>query len=258
MTDHSVDIVVSGGGIAGMVTAIAFAQAGFDTLCVDPHPPVTSRAADSADLRTTAFLQPARNFLDDLGIWQHFSPETMPLDTMRIVDAGGAEIPPRMRVEKEFKSSEVSDLPFGWNIPNTAARAALMTRMIDLENLTFLTGHSCERLFTREGERGYAIKRGSLSRKIGCRGRWAQLPMREQSGISVETTRFGQKALAFAVSHPIPHENVSTEFIAQVDPLPWSHCPIMMACPVPRLFGWKLVQMLAPCLIWMSKILRRP
>ena len=30
MTDHSVDVVVSGGGIAGMVTAIAFAQAGFD------------------------------------------------------------------------------------------------------------------------------------------------------------------------------------------------------------------------------------
>ena len=105
MTDHSKDIVVSGGGIAGMVTAIAYAQAGFETLCVDPQPPVTSRAADGADLRTTAFLQPARNFLDDLGIWQYFSPETMPLDIMRIVDAGGAENPPRMRVEKEFNSS---------------------------------------------------------------------------------------------------------------------------------------------------------
>ena len=99
MTDHSVDVVVSGGGIAGMVTAIAFAQAGFDTLCVDPQPPVTSRAADGADLRTTAFLQPARNFLDELGIWQYFSPETMPLDIMRIVDAG-AENPPACGLKK--------------------------------------------------------------------------------------------------------------------------------------------------------------
>ncbi|MEY4304433.1 MAG: hypothetical protein RIT52_608, partial [Pseudomonadota bacterium] len=35
--------------------------------------------------------------------------------------------------------------------------------------------------------------------------------MREQAGISVKTTRYGQKALAFAVSHTIPHGNVSTE-----------------------------------------------
>jgi 2-octaprenyl-6-methoxyphenol hydroxylase len=36
-------------------------------------------------------------------------------------------------------------------------------------------------------------------------------PMREASGIDVKTTRYGQKALAFTVTHEIPHENVSTE-----------------------------------------------
>jgi 2-octaprenyl-6-methoxyphenol hydroxylase len=36
-------------------------------------------------------------------------------------------------------------------------------------------------------------------------------PMRKAAGIGVQTTRFGQKALAFAVTHPIPHGNVSTE-----------------------------------------------
>jgi 2-octaprenyl-6-methoxyphenol hydroxylase len=35
--------------------------------------------------------------------------------------------------------------------------------------------------------------------------------MREALGIPVRTMRYGQKALAFAVSHPIPHRNVSTE-----------------------------------------------
>jgi 2-octaprenyl-6-methoxyphenol hydroxylase len=35
--------------------------------------------------------------------------------------------------------------------------------------------------------------------------------MRRASRIDVTTTRFGQKALAFAVTHAIPHENVSTE-----------------------------------------------
>ena len=35
--------------------------------------------------------------------------------------------------------------------------------------------------------------------------------LREKAGISVKTHRFGQKALAFAVTHPIPHKNISTE-----------------------------------------------
>ena len=56
MSDDSVDVIVPGGGIAGMVSAIAFAQAGFQPLCVDPMLAVTSRADDGADLRTTAFL----------------------------------------------------------------------------------------------------------------------------------------------------------------------------------------------------------
>ena len=36
-------------------------------------------------------------------------------------------------------------------------------------------------------------------------------PVREAIGIGVKTLRYGQKALAFADTHPIPHGNVSTE-----------------------------------------------
>jgi 2-octaprenyl-6-methoxyphenol hydroxylase len=36
-------------------------------------------------------------------------------------------------------------------------------------------------------------------------------PVREALGIGVRTMRYGQKALAFAVTHPMPHHNVSTE-----------------------------------------------
>ena len=35
--------------------------------------------------------------------------------------------------------------------------------------------------------------------------------IRQALGIDVRTTRYGQKALAFAVTHPVPHQNVSTE-----------------------------------------------
>jgi 2-octaprenyl-6-methoxyphenol hydroxylase len=44
---------------------------------------------------------------------------------------------------------------------------------------------------------------------IGADGRAS--PTREAAGIAVSTWRYGQKALAFAVGHDEPHDNISTE-----------------------------------------------
>ncbi len=52
---EDVDVLVAGGGVAGLAATAAFAAAGFRVLCVDPAPPVTEAGAEGADLRTTAF-----------------------------------------------------------------------------------------------------------------------------------------------------------------------------------------------------------
>ncbi|MFM2349864.1 MAG: hypothetical protein RIR04_830, partial [Pseudomonadota bacterium] len=39
------DILISGGGVAGLTAAAAFGSAGFDVLCIEPTPPVTDAAA---------------------------------------------------------------------------------------------------------------------------------------------------------------------------------------------------------------------
>ena len=54
----TVDVLVSGGGVAGLAAAAAFGAQGLSVVCVDPAPPVTEESAAGADLRTTAFLQP--------------------------------------------------------------------------------------------------------------------------------------------------------------------------------------------------------
>ena len=40
------EIFVSGGGIAGLITAAAFGSAGYSVICVDPAPPVTDEGAE--------------------------------------------------------------------------------------------------------------------------------------------------------------------------------------------------------------------
>ncbi len=210
MTRISTDILISGGGVAGLTAAAAFGSAGFSVICADPSPPVTSAEAEGADLRTTAFLQPSIPVLQAAGLWTRLEPFAAPLQIMRIIDAGGEIANPR--VIKDFNAADLSDAPFGWNLPNWLLRREMVARLADLPNVSFLPGIATTALLTRESE---ALVTLSHNRKVSAKlviaadGRAST--MRESLGIPVKTTRYGQKALAFAVTHPIPHENVSTE-----------------------------------------------
>ena len=205
-----VDILVSGGGIAGLAAAAAFGNAGYSVLCVDPVAPVTARDAPDADLRTTAFLQPSTALLAEAGLWDRLLPHAMPLQVMRIIDAGGAE--PVARVAHDFDAADISDQPFGWNLPNWLLRREFLARIEELPQVEFRPGIGAERLFTREGEARVTLSDGTrvgAQLVIAADGRNSR--MRQALGIGVTTTRYGQKALAFTVTHPEPHHMVSTE-----------------------------------------------
>ncbi|MBW4710506.1 UbiH/UbiF family hydroxylase [Roseobacter sp. YSTF-M11] len=210
MPDQNWDILISGGGIAGLTAAAAFGTAGFSVICVDPAPPVTERDAAGADMRTTAMLQPACGVLETAGLWNRLEPFASALQIMRIVDAGGES--PEPRIIKDFNASDVSDQPFGWNLPNWLLRREMVARLAELPNVDFRPGTRTMSLFTREGEARVGLSDGHKVHArlvIAADGRGSS--MRQAAGIDVKTRRYGQKALAFSVTHPVPHENVSTE-----------------------------------------------
>ncbi|WP_171558026.1 MULTISPECIES: UbiH/UbiF family hydroxylase [unclassified Roseobacter] len=204
------DILVSGGGVAGLIAASAFGQAGFSVICVDPAPPITERDAEGSDLRTTAFLQPSQTFLDKIGLWDRFAPFAMPLQIMRIVDAGGETTEPR--VAHDFNAADISDAPFGWNLPNWLLRREILSFLDALPNVDFRPGTATTQVLTRQAEARVGLSDDTQVRArlvVAADGR--NSPVREAVGIDTKTMRYGQKALAFAVTHPTPHENVSTE-----------------------------------------------
>ncbi|PJF10622.1 UbiH/UbiF family hydroxylase [Pseudorhodobacter sp. MZDSW-24AT] len=210
MTRTTTDILISGGGVAGLTAAAAFASAGFDVVCVDPAHPVTSEEAEGADLRSTAFLQPSVAVLEAAGLWSRLAPHATALQVMRIIDAGGAV--PEPRLTKNFDAADIGDQPFGWNLPNWLLRREMVARLEELPNVDFRPGTGTVRMMTRTEEARISLTDGSNVRArlvIAADGRNSL--MRQAAGIGVKTLRYGQKALAFAVTHPVPHENVSTE-----------------------------------------------
>lgn len=216
---NKTDILIAGGGIAGLSAAARLGVDGHAITLVDPAP---KNAGESTDLRTTAFLQPGIETLTRAGVWPAMRETGAELRVMRIVDAGGKERTPRETAD--FDGAETQKGYFGWNISNKAAKAALLKRLAEMKNVNFIhettvTGFAPP---TAAGP-GPAIVTLSDGREIAANlviaadGRNSTL--RDLAGIRFHRWAYDQSALVFAVTHDTPHENISTEIHRSGGPL---------------------------------------
>lgn len=200
------EILVVGGGVAGLTATAAFADAGRRVTCVERAAP----GAAAADTRTTAFLRPAVDLLTEIGVWPLLAGESAPLETMRLIDAGGREN--RARETGDFHAEEVGEPPFGWNVANAAIRRALEERLAALPSAQVMNGAALDALTLRRDVAIARLSTGEVVRAklvIGADGRDSRV--RALSRIGARRWGYGQKALVCVVSHGRPHEAVSTE-----------------------------------------------
>ncbi|MGB3745536.1 MAG: FAD-dependent monooxygenase, partial [Xanthobacteraceae bacterium] len=115
------EVAIVGAGPAGLVSAIALAAAGVDTLLVAPPAQM--------DHRTTALLAGSVAALDTLGVWQRCVPQAAPLKKLRIIDDTRRLF---RAPEVLFTAAEIDCDAFGYNIENRHLMAALQARAATL------------------------------------------------------------------------------------------------------------------------------
>ncbi|MEQ9347249.1 MAG: FAD-dependent monooxygenase [Thalassospira sp.] len=237
------DILIAGGGIAGMSAAARFAADGHQIVIVDPAP---ADIGEGSDLRTTAFLEPGIATLTKAGVWDAIKPTGAELRVMRIVDAGGKTRTPRETAD--FDGAETKQGFFGWNVSNKAARVALMAKLGQLENVDFrfsttVTGFKNTARFADVTISDDKSDDETIRAKVVIAADGRNSSLRDMAGIKHKRWAYDQSAMVFVVTHDKPHDNISTEIHRTGGPL--------TLVPMPDLGG-------KPCssVVWMTPAAR--
>ncbi len=208
------DILIAGGGIAGLTLGILLAKAGMAVHLVDKappaHPPETKPSG-----RTVALMESSLNIIRAAGVWDKISGNTSPIRTMRIIDDNAKPVS-----DISFPASEIGQDQFGFNVPNSILRAALFDAAQKTRNLMLHAPASLETCRVTDSGALARLDNGtelSVSLVAGADGR--ESAVRRIANIDVKDHDYGQSAITCLIRHALPHNNTACEFHRPSGPL---------------------------------------
>jgi 2-octaprenyl-6-methoxyphenol hydroxylase len=203
---RSADIVIVGGGLAGLLASCRLAETGRSVVVLAPP-----RRPDG---RTTALLGSSIDALKVAGVWDGVEDLSQPLRSIRIIDATARLV---RAPEVRFDAAEMDREAFGHNIPNEPLLTAL-EQAADHAGVTRIAAKAEAihrnaddvRVDTEDGE---TIEACLLVAADGQNSR-----CRSAAGIGMTFSAVGQTALVCNFVHSLPHDDISTEFHTETGP----------------------------------------
>ncbi|HYE49193.1 MAG TPA: UbiH/UbiF/VisC/COQ6 family ubiquinone biosynthesis hydroxylase [Azospirillaceae bacterium] len=205
------EVVIVGGGLAGLTLACALGTAGVPTVCVDRDAP--SRQLEEAfDGRTTAIAHGSMRVLDGAGIWRYTADEAGPILDIRVTDQNRP-------LFLHYDHRDVGDDPFGYIVENRAIRQAQFRRLAELPSLTHLAPAAVASIERTDTHALVLLEDGRTVRGrlvVGADGRNSLC--RRTAGIEVRGTSYNQHAIAVTIEHEEPHHGVAVELFLPAGP----------------------------------------
>lgn len=213
MAQRNADLLIAGGGIAGLTLALLLAKAGLDVHLADQSPPENMTPSG----RTVALMESSLNVIRETGIWDKIASSACPMKTMRIIDDSAAN---GSTTDVEFHSEDIGLEQFGYNIPNNILRQSLYEAAQKSKNIILHTPDALESYTIEQGFAEVTLKSGkTIKTKLiaGADGR--NSTVRRLAEIEAKDQDYGQSAITCLISHSRPHDHTATEFHRPGGPL---------------------------------------
>ena len=206
------DSIIIGGGMVGMATAIALAEAGLHIAVVERTPP-PQQLEDRFDGRVSAISLGSKRLLEQIGAWQHLSPHAQPIADIRVVDNFSNAF-------LHYDHREVGDDPFGWIVQNRHIRAGLFQRAEVLKaKLHLFTPAETVAVDEQPGHVAAHLKDGTVLHApllIAADGKHSQT--RARVGIDTVQWNYPHQAIVCTIAHSAPHHGLALERFFPVGP----------------------------------------
>ena len=228
MARTDVDVLIAGGGFAGLTLAIALRQALGDSFTVAVADPALSRS-HAEDERASAIVAAARRLFETIGVWESVAGEAQPILDMVVTDSklGDAVRPVFLTFAGEIEPGE----PFAHMIENRLLVDALEIKAKETGvefHQTAVANFSVPSAVTSEGghllddagssvtvelSEGQGIRARILAAADGARSR-----LRDAAGIAVHGWNYGQSAIVINVEHERDHGGRAEEHFLPAGP----------------------------------------
>jgi 2-octaprenyl-6-methoxyphenol hydroxylase len=223
MARSNVDVLIAGGGFAGLTLAIALRQglgSSFSVTVADP----TLGSSHAEDERASAIVAAARRLFETLGVWDSVAGEAQPILDMIVTDSrlDDAVRPVFLTFAEEVEPGE----PFAHMIENRHLIAALITKA---KSAGVVLQSSAVSKVTYDGDRavaelndGTVLSAGLLAAADGARS-----TLRAGAGIATHGWDYGQSAIVINVGHERDHGGRAEEHFLPAGPfaiLPLKGC----------------------------------
>lgn len=218
------DVVIAGGGMAGLSLALALHQAGLKVAVADAMPLETGLAPEF-DGRASALAYTSWRLLDSIGVAGHMRDQVQRIEDILVVDGRphdglkpGGPGRDQLHFDRREIHPEDEGESLGWMAENRWTRVAL-AKEAEACGLPVFAPQRVSGM-SREGHRA-SLELESGERLegavvIACDGKFSRL--REQAGIRTVGREYNQKGLVATVAHELPHEGVAYEFFMPAGP----------------------------------------
>lgn len=203
-TEISCDVIIVGGGLAGLTAAIGLAQEGFEVAVIDMAPKGDLTAV-SYDGRSSALAYASCQLFEALGIWEYMEPFAQPILEIRVSDGPSL-------LHLHFDNETLGDGPLGHMVENRHTRLALFKRLEEMEGIHLLAPEKVATIERDNARATVTLESGTVIRApllLGIDGRGSIV--RKHAGMALSKIEYQQHGIVCSVEHEFSHCGIAHE-----------------------------------------------